>query len=138
MRRRAGSPAHFVTYTILGLRKGGLVGRYTCILLTFSVTGVLHIWIDMGFGIPWYKSGSMQFFWLQTAGILIEDGLHAMCKSLVSGKEKRRRRTVDVLGVLWVLAWMSWSMPIWIYPSIQRNTGMKLLPFSLLGLFIKP
>lgn len=137
MRRRAGSPANFITYKVLGLRNGGIVGRYTCILLTFSVTGALHVWIDMGFGIPWLESGSMQFFCMQTIGIMIEDAVHAMFKSVVGSKEGKRNGVVNVLGFLWFLAWMSWSMPIWIFPSIQRNSGMKLLPFSLLGIFIK-
>lgn len=91
----------------------------------------------MGFGILWFESGSMRFFCMQTIGIMIEDAVHAMFKSVVGSKEGKRNGVVDLLGFLWLLAWMSWSMPVWIFPSIQRNTGMKLLPFSLLGMFIK-
>jgi hypothetical protein len=124
LRRRRGSPAHFVTYKILGSRKGGLIGWYAFTLLTFSVTGAVHI-IDMGFGIPWYESGSMHFFCVQTLRIMIEDAVHAIYRSLMGDRQIRKSWVIDVFGFLWFLAWASWSMPIWIYPSIKGNTDTQ-------------
>ena len=136
MRRRGGSPAYFITYNILGLRKGGIVGRYLCVLLTISVTGLFHIWIDVGFGVPWYESGSLHFFALQSVGIMIEDAVQTLSQSMFGDKLRRESLLFSVLGYIWVLSWMAWSMPIWIYPTIQRNAGIKLLPISFIGLFL--
>ncbi|KAE9363281.1 hypothetical protein N431DRAFT_297366, partial [Stipitochalara longipes BDJ] len=119
LRRKAGSPAHFVTYNVLKLRKGSIIGRYTCILLTFAISGVLHIWIDMALGISWHESGAMRFFCMQTIGIAIEDAVHATLPSVKGDGQKSRSWILGVLGFLWFLAWMSWSMPIWIYPTLQ-------------------
>lgn len=43
-----------------------------------------------------------------------------------------------IAGILWVTLFMSWSIPVWLYPSMYRKLGdpakgNSILPFSVFG-----
>lgn len=43
-----------------------------------------------------------------------------------------------ITGILWVTLFMSWSIPVWLYPSMYRELGdpakgNSILPFSVFG-----
>lgn len=137
LRQILSSPARFTTYTILGLRKGGLLGRYTFIFLTFLLSGLLHICSDLTAGHSWRVSGGMRFFCVQTLGIMLEDAVQAAYRALqrFTAKGPKRNEVSSLeraVGYLWVLVWMMWSVPAYAYPSARRNKGEGVLPFSLL------
>lgn len=137
LRRGCGSIAHAITYTLLRLRRGGFIGRYLFILLTFAISGVFHTFSDISQGIGFKESGAMIFFCIQALGIVVEDGVKAMVRS---PKEGEQRGNVlfgwrKVTGYLWVLLWLSWTTPKWTYPMMQRDSGGPILPFSLVAVF---
>ncbi|PYH94737.1 hypothetical protein BO71DRAFT_483561 [Aspergillus ellipticus CBS 707.79] len=136
IRRGCSSIAHFITYSTLNLRKGGIMGRYLFIFLTFVVSGVFHFLADIMMTIPWQESGAMYFFCIQTLGIILEDGVQAIYQSRGKGCTTTGvpRFWVRFLGYVWVIVWLSWSTPVWTYPTMQRDDGSRILDFSLLGL----
>lgn len=65
---------------------------------------------------------------------MLEDtaqGLYRSCRRERAGAPPWAARAV---GYLWVMAWMVWTTPGWTYPSMQRDKGEGILPFSLLSI----
>lgn len=143
MRTRLATPANLVTYSMLRLRKGSFAARYTSILLTFLVSGVLHALLDLTIGVPFTESGAVQFYCLQAIGIMLEDGVQFVFHRLTRNETRtmlQPKGWTRMVGYLWLVAWMTWCAPIWFYPGAMRNKGEErdhILPFSFLGLFIE-
>lgn len=60
--------------------------------------------------------------------------------NMVTRQEPRSRPALwlRIIGILWVILFMSWSMPVWLYPSMYRELGdpakgNSILPFSVFG-----
>lgn len=134
-RQRMTSPATFITNTLLGLQRGTLMSRYTHLFFVFWISGLMHALSDIAQGMPWQESTSIRFFCIQALGIIAEDTLLAL-------RPRRSVRTIDssgtwlfkILGYLWVMVFMVWSTPIWIYPSLSRNKAedkYQVVPFSV-------
>lgn len=134
IRRGCSSVGYFVTYSSLRFRNGGLIGRYLCIFITFAVSGVFHTLSDIMQGIPWQESGAMEFFCMQTLGIMMEDAVQALYRSRRGNKARTSHWAIRVQGYMWVVAWLVWSTPRWTYPLMQRDQGGGILPFSLIRL----
>ena len=89
-------------------------------------------------GIPFVESGSIQFFCLQGLGIIFEDSIQALYRSLNDMKRDAARPPTLIarlVGHAWVLAFLVWSTPIWLYPAVYRNRGEEkdgVLPFSVI------
>ncbi|KAF8861724.1 hypothetical protein BDZ45DRAFT_687269 [Acephala macrosclerotiorum] len=130
-----------------------LVSRYAKIFLTFYLSGLVHVTGDWVF-MPWSESWTLQFFIAQAFGVMVEDFVQWIWKSLfeegrgdwkAGGLKKdgneRTKMWKKVVGFVWVLAFMLfWSTPAWFFPNAQRNTGAvegKLLPFSVIGHFFE-
>ncbi|KAH7320699.1 membrane bound O-acyl transferase family-domain-containing protein [Stachybotrys elegans] len=137
LRRGCGGIAHFLTCTCLGLSKRGIWSRYIYTCAVFMVSGLFHAFSDVAQGIPWSESGALQFFMLQVFGIMLEDAFGALLRLRTSSdwdpaqrSFSTSRRPFKALGYLWTLAWLVWSTPVWIYPSLQRSTGVAIIPIS--------
>lgn len=72
---------------------------------------------------------------MQTVGIVLEDTVQALCRPYVGEKVRASPWTARAVGYLWVAAWMVWTTPVWTYPSMKRDEGGRILPFSLISLF---
>lgn len=132
------SPASFVTISVLGFPKGTPVSRYTHLFLTFFFSGLIHALTDVAEGFSWQQSGSLRFFGTQAVGIIIEDGVGALTRWAMSDMKKASiyQPFHKILGYTWVVAFMVWSTPAWIYPSLYANRGEDkdlIVPFSLVG-----
>ena len=136
LRQPLTSPARFVTYTVLGFRKGGIIGRYLFIFNTFLLSGLLHIAGDMAAGIRWHESGVVQFFCIQTLGIMIEDSAQVAWRKLVGSCAGEPSWWQRVLGYIWVLGFLAWSVPVYTYPAARRGKGEGVLPFSVVDKFL--
>ncbi len=115
-----------------------LMARYTKILATFFVSGVLHLSADIAIGITSRESGSIRFFCTQAVGILTEDSVQALCYHFVPHRVKngsyKWRRVGKVIGYVWLVVFLAWSTPVWAYPAMQRSQGKAedlILPFSV-------
>ena len=112
------------------MNQGGVVARYAFTMLVFTVSGVFHSLSDISQGIPLGESGAMRFFCIQAAGIMFEDAAQALFNRLRGGEmTDKSRRATRAAGYLWVVAWLSWTSPIWIYPAMARDKGAPLVPF---------
>ncbi|KAL7787168.1 membrane bound O-acyl transferase family domain-containing protein [Trichoderma ceciliae] len=136
IRQKISSPAYYTTYSLLGLRKGGIAGRYIFILLTFTVSGLFHLYgEEYPDGIRWNQSGTMRFYCIQAAGILFEDAVQGISKRLLKLKFSRWTRAI---GYIWVFLWFFWTSPAYFYPLQQNVTEKKpILPFSVIGPLIQ-
>ncbi|KAK6063598.1 tat pathway signal sequence [Seiridium cupressi] len=114
LRQKSGSPANYITYSILGLRKGGVITRYTHLFLTFAVSAVIHLLAEeYPGGIDWNRSGTTRFFMTQAFGILLED----LVQSAFGPREPRY--WAKVVGWVWVALFTLWSSPSHFYPRLQ-------------------
>ena len=98
--------------------------------MVFTVSGIFHLLSDISQGIPKDESGAMQFFGMQTLGIMFEDAVQALFIRVRGSENAIGSRLIGrVAGYLWVVAWLSWTSPIWIYPIMSRDTGTPIVPF---------
>ena len=138
VRRFHGSTAHFITYHVFCFPKGSLGGRYLFVAATFTGSAMIHVYVDMVSGLTWSQTGAMSSFCIQVFGIMIEDGVKAIYHSWNGEKQEKddtARSRLRFVGYLWVLLWLSWTMPAWIYPIMQQNLGQEKyrpLPFHIL------
>lgn len=148
LRRPFSSLADFLIHDLLRLTQHLLLARYAQILATFLVSGLLHLVVDLALGMSFSDTGSVRFFCTQALGIAIEDGVQAVSRSVRGGigavgssssapvGEGWVKKTV---GFVWVVAFLSWSTPVWVYPAIRMNQGEakdRILPFSVLRLLL--
>ena len=138
-----------MTRSVFGLRNGRLLRRYLFIFLTFGVSGMLHLCADVASGLSWRDSGAVQFFSVQSLGILLEDAVQATYQSVITRKEKAIEADVSLsgrstgplvwermAGYVWVAVWMAWSVPVYTYPVARRSHGGGILPFSVVDRFL--
>ena len=145
-RRPFSSIANFLVHDIFKLTRHRLLARYSKILAAFFVSGLLHLVVDIGLGMSLSETGSMRFFCTQVLGIALEDGVQAIYRYMDWGRQRRTNSTqprvdlANMLGYIWVVAFLSWSTPVWLYPAIRMNKGEakdRILPFSFLRFLLR-
>ena len=78
----------------------------------------------------------MTFFCTQAVGIIIEDGAQTFYHWAMPDRKDAliHQPFAKILGYIWVVIFMVWSTPAWIYPSLYANRGEDkdlIVPFSL-------
>lgn len=111
------------------------MGRYLCLTLIFSLSGVLHVLAEYGGGRPFKRSGTMRFFLTQVLGIIIEDGV-GMIKILVLRGKESYPKVEKLIGYIWVILFLIWSTPAWLYPDLSQSQTQPFLPFSFFKLLL--
>ena len=137
-RQKFNGPAMFITNTVLALKSGTVVARYTNLVLTFVISGFMHGVTDVAAGIPWRSSGAFRFFCTQALGIMLEDGIQALyrCARGTQRTSEPPSRWIRMAGYGWVLAFVVWSTPSWFYPllrTVTREPKYKALPVSAMS-----
>ena len=125
-RQKLSEPANFVTYRVLRLQKGTVSARYVRLFIAFWLSGLIHALTDVAEGYTWQASGSLRYFCTQVLGIMFEDGVQSVYRSLRGLDESPGRqpeRWAKVAGYAWVVAFQIWSVPVWVYPALVRNKG---------------
>ncbi|KAL9007365.1 MAG: hypothetical protein Q9173_007343 [Seirophora scorigena] len=136
------SPAYLLTFSLLRLRPGTFPAGYTLLTLTFCVSGAYHQFGDAARGVPWREAGAARFFATQAAGIMFEDAVQGAFR-WTNGQQRRRTTKKEdedrpaqgwkaVVGACWVLVWLVWTTPAWVYPVARRSQVGAILPFSVL------
>ena len=128
----------FVLFRILNISKRNLLTKYSNILLHFLVSGLLHATIDLASDVSWRQSGAVQFFSTQVVGIVLEEIVQHIYLSIFPSGSATDRPTLwaRILGYLWLTLFLTWSVPIWIYPMFFRMRGGSadsVLPFSIVA-----
>ena len=121
-----------ITRDLLGLPSRSLLERYTNVFVVFFLSGGLHVVLDFVQGIPMQESGAMLFFATAPVGLLIEDGIKALWKSL-SPPDKSVPRPMwhRTLGLLWAMAWLGITSTWYFYPQTLRPQNQALVPLTL-------
>ena len=73
--------ATWISTSTLRLKKGTITSTYIHILLTFLISGLLHITIDMEFGIRFLANPALRFFLMQAFGIMFEEAVERAWRS---------------------------------------------------------
>jgi hypothetical protein len=117
-------PAQFMTNTILHIPSGTIISRYSNIFFAFFVSGAMHVIADSGGAVSIAESGALNFFCVQAVGILLEDTVQALYRKAFGDFEGVVYR---ILGYFWVVAWLSWSTPLWVYPVVSTMNRDDML-----------
>ncbi|CAG7561122.1 unnamed protein product [Fusarium equiseti] len=129
-RRQLTGWGDFIPDKVLGLRRGGLLSRYTRLTPAFLLSGLMHHPMVSVFSLGTDDTWSCEkFFVLQAFGIMAEDVVQAMAGGLAIPGPFRR-----VLGYMWVAVFLVWSIPVWMYPPMRQGDSGQMVPFSLVGL----
>ncbi|KAI9699623.1 MAG: hypothetical protein M1836_002657 [Candelina mexicana] len=121
LRRQLSAFANLLTYSILHLPRGTLLARYTHIFFAFFGSGLMHLVADVGGTVPVRDSGTLPFFCAQALAILLEDGVQEIYRRL-RGPGVRgplEKSVIRVIGYAWVVVFLAWSGPAWIYPWLS-------------------
>ncbi|RAL07259.1 wax synthase family protein [Aspergillus homomorphus CBS 101889] len=111
----------------------GRLAWYFRALLAFTVSGIIHLFMDVGFGVPMAKSGALWFFCLQILGVLLESIVRDLVRPLRARMNPGVKR---VIGYVWVALFMLWTVPIWINPILIQlyKDGVRMMsPFLFFG-----
>lgn len=128
-------PAKYFVFRLLRLEGKPLVARYIYATVVFILSGAMHVCGEVTAGVPIWEGGAVQFFAMQALGLAVEDSIVAIWQRVgpkkTGGKGHQMQWWQRVVGYVWVVAWMAWSMPVWTYPASRRSQGEGMLPFSI-------
>lgn len=124
----------FLSFTILRIPKGTLVSRYTRLVLSFWISGMIHVAMGMCYGVHPMDSGAVNFFLMHAGGIMVEDGIQELYRRF-GGKPNRWMRG---LGYFWTALFFLWTTPSWGWPTARSliPRGDRSLPFSFAKYFM--
>lgn len=113
------------------LPQGSLLSRMSRLLLAFFISGLLHVLTDVGLGVRSDESGAVLFFCLQPLGIMIEEVAQPYGTSLPTFLRR-------IIGYAWVIAFMSWSVPVWSYPHLRLGmNAADMVPVHVVAPLIR-
>ncbi|KAH8886652.1 hypothetical protein GQ53DRAFT_727651 [Thozetella sp. PMI_491] len=126
-------PTSFLAHDVLRLPKTGSIPRYTKIFLTFFISGIMHLLLDLTVKFNFEKSGALRFYCMQTLGIMAEDVVQAVWTRVSrSSKKTLPPAWKRVVGFLWLWNFMMWTVPAWMF-LYAREQQEQLFPFSVCG-----
>lgn len=99
----------------------------------FAVSGLVHLGMDLAFGVPLAQSGAMYFFMLQAAGIVVENVSQHVFRDTINKMSPGWRQGI---GYTWVIVFLLWTTPVWLNPLVHQlhREGVRAFsPFLCLG-----
>ncbi|KAI9837657.1 MAG: hypothetical protein M1837_002917 [Sclerophora amabilis] len=117
--------SNFFAQDILHVPKGSIASRSVKLFVPFLVSGLAHIGMDLGFEVPLREAGAFHYFCTQAFGIVLEE----LVKAIYGYATGRVPKDSDgltplwqrLIGFVWVVAFQSWSAPVWMYPTIRAS-----------------
>lgn len=134
LRHILSEPATYLTQEMLVIPREWLIYRYTHLSFVFFISGLLHWFAELGGGMPLGASGTVRFFVTQILGIILEDAAVFLYLSRI--QRSRKAPTIislKAIGYIWVLMFIVWSTPAWLYPIALRPVDAPIVPFSIIG-----
>ena len=113
--------------------KRGALARYLTTLAVFLLSMSAHMIQPLGVtgGAPQFWS-SCWYFPMQVAGMMFEEFVSALWAKAVGEKLGRWHGPIErTVGRLWLLVWMLWTVPPWVYPSLRRGEEGAMMPYSI-------
>lgn len=134
------SLSSFLTRDLLKLPRPSIIERYTNILLVFTMSGIYHVFNDLSMGISLADSGAMLFFQSFAFGFMLEDAVqyiwgHLGAKYSIVAEDAKSPFWKRVVGFTWVMSWMCFTAPWYIYPANRLPVDSKwLVPYSVVDI----
>ncbi|KAJ4465286.1 membrane bound O-acyl transferase family-domain-containing protein [Lentinula edodes] len=129
MRRWVSAAGNLVAQKLLRLTPGTNLSAYTKLFIAFLISGIIHQMGDYSLQHrDFWAGGSLTFFLLQAAAIMVEDGAIALGKKAGIQDGKRIR----LLGYVWTASWFALCLPIWVDPYFHDGMASGKL-FSPIG-----
>ncbi|EGP89029.1 uncharacterized protein MYCGRDRAFT_92063 [Zymoseptoria tritici IPO323] len=110
---------------VFNFEHGSAIRRYTLIVLSFAVSGLLHMMHDFGFGVPFQESRSMFFFLSQAFAIMVEDAVAHFWKALTRGGSRPDAASNGLA------AWQVWTGRLWVFLVLVYTTSPWAAPRTL-------
>ena len=145
--RRVSAISHWLVHDVLKLPRGNVVVRYLRAFATLLTSGILHLGVDIASGLAVHESGAIRFFCTQFVGVIIEDAAIWLYKRFARSapdlserstttREKDIKLSHRVIGMIWVVLFLSWSYPSYMYPLMYRTRAGYddgVVPWSVIG-----
>ncbi len=97
------------------------------LILAFVLSGLLHHAQDVAFMLGHKEMSGERFFIAQVLGIIFEDAVQAATRNFPIPRPIRR-----TIGYGWTLMFLSWTTPLWFYPTARQGDMGPIVPFSVL------
>ncbi|KAJ8058855.1 hypothetical protein OCU04_011838 [Sclerotinia nivalis] len=134
-------PAAKITYDVLHLRRGSLPAHFSSVIITFALSGIMHSYAGVAAGMSPKQLNVIHLFITQALGVVVEDLVRlGFLKATGQGSKKGKNDTPSlahkIIGYLWVVAFMTWSGPVWLYPQASKPTSLGInssfVPYSII------
>ncbi|KIM38973.1 hypothetical protein M413DRAFT_447332 [Hebeloma cylindrosporum] len=116
LRRMLTSNSNFIA-AVLHPPKGTFT-TYFKLFTSFLISGLMHASGDYILHQNFSQGTSVQFFLLQAVGITFEDAVIALASRL----GYKQSRIFKLIGFIWVFAWFTFCMPLWLDPQVHAGT----------------
>ncbi|KAE8350335.1 membrane bound O-acyl transferase family-domain-containing protein [Aspergillus coremiiformis] len=127
------SNADFISFSVLRISPTSVWACYPRLLFSFTVSGFVHMGMDLGFGVPQTKTGAVWFFCLQAVGVIFEGLIQSLFRAQIERMSPLSKR---VIGYVWVGLFLLWVTPVWLNPimiSWYQNEQRVMSPFLVFG-----
>ena len=140
-RRPLGTISNFITRDVLHLPPSSLVFRYSNVLLMFLLSGLWHVLFEIldenGLRMPGV-SGIMTYYIVCALGILFEDAVQAVWRSVSGGgartKDQGVRLWQKIVGYVWVATFFTLFGPIFAAPMVRVSIAKaQFLPLNIVA-----
>ncbi|KAF5862107.1 hypothetical protein ETB97_012091 [Aspergillus alliaceus] len=127
------SNADFISFSVLRIPSKSLWACYPRLLFAFTVSGFVHMGMDLAFGVPRAQTGAVWFFCLQAVGVIFESLIQSLFRAQIERMSPVLKRAI---GYAWVALFLLWVTPVWLNPIMLRlyKDGQRLMsPFLVFG-----
>ncbi|OGM50957.1 toxin biosynthesis protein (Tri7) [Aspergillus bombycis] len=127
------SNADFISFSVLRIPAKSRWACYPRVLFAFTVSGFVHMGMDLAFGVPRAKTGAVWFFCLQALGVMLESVVSSLCGARIERLNPLFRR---VLGYVWVGLFLLWATPVWLNPimlCLYEDGQRAMSPVPIIG-----
>lgn len=120
LRRLLTAHGKFVANEVLHLQSGTSLAWHVQLYVAFALSGLLHLAGEYRALNNWKTGGAMRFFVLQALAITFEEMVIKLASRTGFNKTTRASK---LIGYVWVLGWMIWTVPSWTGPLAKARIG---------------
>ncbi|KAB8251605.1 membrane bound O-acyl transferase family-domain-containing protein [Aspergillus flavus] len=127
------SNADFISFSVLRISPKSRWACYLRVLFAFTVSGFIHMGMDLAFGVPRATTGAVWFFCLQALGVMFESIFQSLFCTQIEKISPLFRR---VMGYVWVALFLLWATPVWLNPimlCLYKDGQRGMSPVPIIG-----
>ncbi|KIL63497.1 hypothetical protein M378DRAFT_164366 [Amanita muscaria Koide BX008] len=124
------SHGRFLAYELLHLHRKSKVAYLVQLYTTFAITALIHVGGEYTFLGYWSHRHALRFFLLQPIAITVEEFV------IQTGRNLSIQGPWRLLGYLWVLAWLTYTVPGWIEPLLRGGLADTAPSLGIVSRFL--